>query len=103
MTAGGGFAAVGFPVGDRVAGLVRGGAYQSFQKGLLISSPSTGVRVSSGPLRAAWGATDFERGPLGYPTSDPYAGAGGATVQDFEHGRIAISSGGTVKIIGPQG
>ncbi|MDP9886355.1 L,D-peptidoglycan transpeptidase YkuD (ErfK/YbiS/YcfS/YnhG family) [Sinomonas atrocyanea] len=102
MTTGGAFAAVGFPVGDQVAGLVRGGAYQSFQNGLLIASPSTGVHVSAGPLRTAWGRTDFERGPLGYPTSDPYSGPGGALVQDYEHGRIAIAAGGAVTITGSQ-
>ncbi|MGT2463445.1 LGFP repeat-containing protein [Sinomonas atrocyanea] len=72
--AGGGFSAVGFPTAEKVVGLVRGGAYQSFQKGLLVSSPATGAHVSSGALRAAWGSTDYERGPLGYPISDPYAG-----------------------------
>lgn len=100
--AGGGFSAVGFPTAEKMAGLVRGGAYQSFQKGLLVASPATGVHVSSGALRAAWGGTDYERGPLGYPISDPYAGAGGAVLQDYEHGKIVITSGGAVTIEGPQ-
>ncbi|MBT1001689.1 hypothetical protein KIH31_03660 [Paenarthrobacter sp. DKR-5] len=82
----------GYPVTDEVRGLRGGGAYQSYQGGVLIWSPATGARESKGAIRAAWGATGFERGFLGYPVSNEYASAGAGRVQDYQGGRIAWSA-----------
>ncbi|MDQ0663588.1 uncharacterized protein with LGFP repeats [Arthrobacter ulcerisalmonis] len=94
----GGLSALGFPATNRVTGLKDGGAYTNFQKGALISSPATGVHLSTGATRDAWAGTGFEGGRLGYPTTDNYVTADGSTVQDFQGGRITISKDGTARI-----
>jgi uncharacterized protein with LGFP repeats/L,D-peptidoglycan transpeptidase YkuD (ErfK/YbiS/YcfS/YnhG family) len=92
------FAGIGFPVGNQVSGLVDGGSYQSFQRAVLVWSAATGVHITTGPIRTAWGSTGFESGSLGYPTSDPYPGTLGSTVQNFQKGQIAVGADGTVSI-----
>ena len=94
----GGLAVLGFPASNRVTGLRDGGAFTDFQKGALISSPATGIHLSIGATRAAWAASGFERGRLGYPTTDNYVTADGSTAQDFQGGRITIAKDGTVAI-----
>lgn len=98
FTGSGGLDTLGFPGTNKVTGLKDGGAYQNFQKGALISAPSVGVRLSIGKTRDAWAVTGFEWGKLGYPTTDNYVIADGSTVQDYQGGRITVSSTGTVKI-----
>lgn len=86
--------ALGFPISGRIGGLKDDGSYQNFQKGVLISSPAGGVRVSTGATREAWAATNFEQGRLGYPTTDNYVTADGNIAQDFQGGRITIAKDG---------
>ncbi|MBT1003452.1 hypothetical protein KIH31_12650 [Paenarthrobacter sp. DKR-5] len=87
---------MGYPIGDTGTGLIRGGAYQSYQGGAIVSSTS-GTFISTGAIRQAWAAQDFERGPLGYPTSNPYL-SGGQTVQTYEGGSISMTSAGRVTV-----
>lgn len=94
----GGLDILGFPGTNKVTGLKDGGSYINFQKGALISSPSTGVRLSTGKTRDAWAGTGFEFGRLGYPTTDNYVVADGSTVQDFQGGRITVPKDGPAKI-----
>lgn len=89
-----GMDALGFPISGRIAGLKDDGSYQNFQKGVLISSPAGGVRVSTGATREAWAATNFEQGSLGYPITDNYVTADGNIAQDFQGGRITIAKDG---------
>jgi uncharacterized protein with LGFP repeats len=42
-----------------------------------------------GALRDRWAAQGWERGPLGYPVSDPHPVAGG-TAEDFQHGTLRV-------------
>ncbi|MFF2347221.1 hypothetical protein [Pseudarthrobacter sp. NPDC058119] len=91
-------ATLGFPGTNRVAGLKDGGSFINFQKGALISSPATGIRLSVGKTRDAWAGTGFEWGRLGYPTTDNYITADDTTVQDFQGGRITVTKDGTVRI-----
>ncbi len=81
---------LGYPVTDEVCGLVRGGCFQMFEFGAaIVWSPDTGAHVSTGAIREKWGATDFERGLLGYPTSDERCGlVGGGCLQNYENGTI---------------
>ncbi len=58
--------------------------------------PDLGTHAVIGQILVRWKATGWERGPLGYPTSDEYQ-AGAMRRQDFEHGRIDWTAAG-----GPQ-
>ena len=65
---------VGYPVGDTVCGLLRGGCFQQFQGANIHWSPASGARATRGAIGRAWGAQGWERGFLGYPTSDEICG-----------------------------
>ncbi|WP_456567712.1 LGFP repeat-containing protein, partial [Blastococcus sp. SYSU D00695] len=56
--------------------------------------PTLGTRVLPADVVAAWQASGAETGPLGHPTGDPVAAAGGTgTVTAFEHGQVFASGG----------
>ncbi len=77
---------LGYPTSDQVGGLINGGAYQLFQNGAILWSPSTGAHISMGVIRTAWAAQGYERGYLGYPTSDIVSGLiNGGTYQSFQN------------------
>ena len=62
---------------------------QSFQGGMLASSPATGTRVLSSDIAAAWAAQNYGEGPLGYPTTDTRCGLrDGGCGQDFRGGSL---------------
>ncbi|KHL04696.1 LGFP repeat-containing protein, partial [Sinomonas humi] len=63
------------------------------------SSPASGTHESYGPIRAAWQSTGFERGVLGYPTSEVYTVPGG-TAQNYQGGKITDING-TITITHP--
>ncbi|MCH6468630.1 hypothetical protein L0M17_01285 [Sinomonas sp. 5-5] len=86
---------LGYPSTDIVTGLVNGGSYQNYQGGAIVSSPTAGTHESYGAIRAAWQSTGFERGRLGYPTTDVYPVPGG-TAQDFQGGRVTDINGATI-------
>jgi hypothetical protein len=48
----------------------RFGAFNHFQGGSIYWSPATGARVVRGAIRAAWAASGWENGPLGFPLTD---------------------------------
>jgi uncharacterized protein with LGFP repeats len=83
---------LGYPTSDAVCGLKNGGCGQVFQRGLIYTATGAGTHLLTGPIRDAWAAQGYERGSLGYPTSDPYAVAGG-TAQDFQGGKLTLDSG----------
>jgi PKD repeat protein len=85
---------LGYPTTEVVTGLVNGGSYQNYQGGAIVSSPTAGTHESYGPIRAAWMSAGFEKGALGYPTSEVYAVPNG-TAQDFQGGRITDINGTT--------
>ena len=58
------------PPGTSTCGQPGGGCYQDYQGGAIISSPGTGARVSTGPIRAAWAATGFLTGPSATPPAE---------------------------------
>lgn len=73
------------------------GRYNHFANGASIYwTPEFGAFVVLGEIRKAWGDSQWERGPLGYPTSGEFAvmafdGAGnpmGWQQTNFEHGHI---------------
>jgi uncharacterized protein with LGFP repeats len=59
-------------------------------------TPSTGAHEIHGAIRAKWASMSWERGPLGYPTSDEFGVTGGRR-SNFQHGNITwIAAAGTL-------
>ncbi|CCQ45412.1 polysaccharide deacetylase family protein [Pseudarthrobacter siccitolerans] len=83
---------LGYPTTDHIGGLVRGGMYQSYQGGAIIWSPASGAHYSAGVIRQVWAGTDYERGGLGYPTTDEIGGlVRGGVYQMYQGGAIIWS------------
>ena len=83
---------LGYPTSDVVYGLKNGGAYQNYQGGAIMWSPTTGAHVSVGAIRGLWAETGFENGGLGYPTSDEVGGLkDGGVYQMYQGGAILWS------------
>ena len=62
---------LGYPTTDEMGTPDRIGRYNHFSRGGSVYwTPSTGAHAIYGSIRATWAATGWERGPLGYPTTD---------------------------------
>jgi uncharacterized protein with LGFP repeats len=84
---------LGYPIGDQVCGLLKGGCYQRFQGGIEYWSGQSGAHFVRGPIATAWAARSGERGALGYPTSNPFCGLVCAGCgQHFQNGSIYWSA-----------
>ncbi|WP_186382894.1 polysaccharide deacetylase family protein [Amycolatopsis rhizosphaerae] len=53
------------------------GRYNHFQGGSIYYTPATGAHEVHGAIRDKWAALNWEKGFLGYPTTDEYAVTGG--------------------------
>ncbi|NNG20610.1 hypothetical protein HJ590_13785 [Naumannella sp. ID2617S] len=83
---------LGYPTSDENCGLKDGGCFQSFQGGLIYWSPATGAHPVWGEIYKAYAAQGWERGTLGYPTSDENCGLKDkGCVQGFQGGVILWS------------
>ena len=81
-----------YPTTDELATPDTTGRYNHFANGGSIYwTPSTGGHEVHGAIRVKWAQLGWERGPLGYPTSDEYTIAGGRR-SDFQHGSISWNS-----------
>ena len=76
----------GYPTSDETK-TANGGVYQLFQHGTMYWTSSTGAHFVHDGIFAAYGANGFERGNLGYPTSDEYD-SGKGRAQNFQHGAL---------------
>ena len=75
------------------------GNYQLFQRGMVLSSTTTGTyAVLDGPIRNAWGTQGGTSGSMGWPTGDQTAISGGVQ-QGFQRGVIVAPSGGTPVVV----
>jgi uncharacterized protein with LGFP repeats len=88
---------LGYPVGDRRCGLVRGGCLQNFQGGTIYTAPAAGTySVLPGPIYNAWRAQKWEQGSLGYPVGNAVTTTteitqrfeGGTLVQNRSTGKV---------------
>ena len=70
------------------------GVFQVFEKGTAYWKAENGTHFVRGRIFDKYGSTGYERGSLGYPTSDEYAVASGRA-QEFEGGVITTSNSGT--------
>ena len=75
---------LGYPLTDETAS-ANGGVYQIFQGGTVYWSARTGSHAVPLSMLDLYGQHGFERGHLGYPTSEPYWD-GNRQKQNFEHG-----------------
>lgn len=66
---------LGYPTTDELVTPDRTGAFNHFQGGSLYWTPATGVHLVAGAIQDAWAAQGWERGALGYPTTDEAATA----------------------------
>jgi len=71
---------LGYPTSDESGTPDKRGRYNTFtggQGGSIYWTPGTGAWSVHGAIRDRWAALGYERGRLGYPTSDEYAVPGG--------------------------
>lgn len=78
---------LGYPTTDENATPDRWGRYSHFQGGSIYWTPDTGAHELHGAIKARWGALDWERSYLGYPTSDEFDVPGGRR-SNFQGGYI---------------
>lgn len=86
---------LGYPVGDEVC--VPGGCYSRFEGGTVLWSPAGGVRVVTGPWRAAYEAAGGPTGALGFPVSD-VRGSGVGARQDMQRGYLLMTAPDRVEV-----
>ncbi|NEK84938.1 hypothetical protein GCU60_04055 [Blastococcus saxobsidens] len=106
---GGGFGAVpvpggiGEPTSDTFCGLPGGGCGQHFQHGSIYRSATTAAVRVDPDIRTGWAAEGWERGVVGYPTTDTFCGLpGGGCGQHFQRGSVYWSpSTGSRTVSGP--
>jgi uncharacterized protein with LGFP repeats len=93
MAAGGDQGSLGAVTNPVSCGLRDGGCWQGYAKGAIYWSPATGARiVYSSPIRDKWATTVWERGWLGYPTSDVAHTPDGGWYGHFQNGSIYSST-----------
>ncbi|MDF2048678.1 GH25 family lysozyme, partial [Arthrobacter sp. Cr_A7] len=94
---------LGYPVSGQICGLRNNGCFQNFAKGTVMYSPATGAQaLTSTPIRERWGASGYESGSLGYPTSGTICGLrNDGCFQNFEKGTVMWSSASGAHLIVP--
>ncbi len=91
---------LGYPVGAEGCGLPQNGCYQDFQRGKIYWSPSTGAYSVKGGILSRYAGSGYERGALGYPTSEETCGlAAGGCSQTYGNGAIYWSAPTDAQII----
>ncbi|MGO1359076.1 MAG: SpoIID/LytB domain-containing protein [Brevibacterium aurantiacum] len=94
---GGNSGKLGPAVGPQRCTLIQKGCYQSFKHGSIHWTKATGAHATLGAIRTAWKKSGWERGPLGYPTSNEYR-SGSETRQKFQHGLIVWTAKSGAKV-----
>jgi len=79
---------LGYPASGELP--AAGGVFQRFQGGTLYWSPATGAHSVSGSFAARWAAQGYERGGLGFPTSQEIPNTTGV-YQNFQGGTLTWS------------
>ena len=86
---------LGLPTTDETRAPDGVGRYNHFAGsggGSVYWSPKTGARSLVGAVRSRWASLGWERGRLGYPTTDEHVVANGLR-SDFQHGWILLRGG----------
>ncbi|MEW1958181.1 CAP domain-containing protein [Kineococcus sp. NPDC059986] len=79
---------LGYPTGAEFA--VRGGVAQRFQGGLVYWSPATGAQALGGSVLSGYGASGWENGALGFPTTTAASLPAGSYAH-FQNGSVYSS------------
>jgi len=80
---------LGYPLTDELGTPDGVGRFNHFEHGSIYWTPTIGAHEVHGAIRQAWAANGFERGRVGYPTSDEHASSvPGGRRNDFERGFI---------------
>ncbi|MFC9764813.1 LGFP repeat-containing protein [Rhodococcus jostii] len=61
---------LGYPTTDELSTPDNVGRYNHFEGGSIYWTPSTGAQLLTKKTFSVWAATDYEKGALGYPTTD---------------------------------
>lgn len=80
---------LGYPVTDELPAPDRTGRYNVFARGSIYWSPATGAHEVHGAIGAKWAALGYERGFLGYPTSNE-------SPTGDRVGRVSTFAGGSI-------
>jgi GH25 family lysozyme M1 (1,4-beta-N-acetylmuramidase) len=78
---------LGYPLTDELGTPDGVGRYNHLQGGSIYWTPTTNAHTVQGVIRDSWATQGWERGPLGYPTSDEYSVPGGRQ-SDFQGGTL---------------
>ncbi|MDQ6650914.1 MAG: N-acetylmuramoyl-L-alanine amidase [Actinomycetota bacterium] len=79
---------LGYPTSDERTAADGVGRFGDFTGGVTFWNPGTGAREVHGAILARWAALGWERGALGYPTSDEFTPYAGARQSNFQFGFI---------------
>lgn len=80
---------LGYPQTDETPTPDKLGRFNRFDNGFIYWTATTGARIIEKDIFDIWGANGWEKGKLGYPTSDRYE-TNGSVKQDFQKGSIQI-------------
>jgi hypothetical protein len=83
---------LGFPTREIICGITANGCYQAFSGGYIYSSDATGAHSVRPEAFTLWGTHGWERGFLGFPTSDP-SNTTNTYTQTFQGGTITVTNG----------
>jgi len=90
---------LGYPTSDERTAPDGIGRFTSFTGGATYWTPGTGAQEAHGAILARWASMGWERGPLGYPTSDEFSPFLGARQSNFERGFIRwLAADGSVTV-----
>lgn len=79
---------LGYPISDELVLPDGVGRMNRFQNGVIYWHPSTGAHYIGGTILERWITFQEEKGPFGYPVSDPTGKSGPWYVQQFQGGQI---------------
>ena len=96
--AGGPQSPLGYPKTSEMATPDGNGRYVHFEHGSIYWTHETGAYLVMGDFMNLWGNEGWEKGRLGYPTSDRRDIPGGV-VQDFQGGQIVKPAAGAPQIV----
>lgn len=89
---------LGYPLTSEMATPDGVGRFVHFENGSIYWTPDTGAQLVMGDFMNTWAGEDWEKGRLGYPTSDRREVPGGV-VQDFQGGQIARAAAGEPQVV----
>ena len=80
---------LGLPVSDEIVAPDGKGRFSRFENGAIYWSPTTGAHAVRGAIGTLWADRGYERGDLGYPTTDEVANPNKAgSAQGFQGGTV---------------